>query len=117
MGFHVTAGEEEEGGHDDHVETHGDPGEQQVRGQVHIVGDRVEEGWEEDDGCNGQVDVSKWVLELSARLPVRVFDVDANADGKDNRWGEDGRKEKQGTGRELTGSILATCIHHKNNSA
>ena len=82
MGSHVRAGEEEDGEHGHHVEAHRNPGEEQVFGQVDEVSQGVEEGREEDDGGNGEVDVSKRVLELSTRLSsarLSHLDKDANA--------------------------------------
>ena len=102
MGFHVRAGEEEEGKHGDRVKAHRNPWEEQVFGQVHEVSQRVEESAEEDDCGYGQVDVSNRVLELSAGLSVRVPHLDKDANGHKERRGAHRRKEKQRTRRVLT---------------
>ena len=85
MGFHLRAGEEEEGKHGHHVEAHGNPGEEQVFGQVHEVGQHVENSREEDDCGNGQVDVPKRVLELSSGLSVMVSHLDCDANSHKER--------------------------------
>ena len=111
MGFHVRAREEEEGKHGHRVEAHRNPGKEQVLRQVHETSQRVEKSAEEDDGGYDQVDVSKWVLELSAGLCVRVPHLDKDANSHEERRGGQRRKETQQTWGELTGSILATWLN------